>query len=194
MIASMPARLFDRPLIAVFCGSHAGVSTRHAEDAGEVGRAIARAGAGLVFGGGRVGLMGALADSALEEGAPVWGVIPAGLEKKELAHPGCSRLDVVSTMHERKQRMADAAAGFIALAGGFGTLDEFFEIVTWRQLGHHARPVVLYNGSGFWDPLLQVVERMADERFIGDPGEHFTVESTPDGAVRRALAGWPRGA
>jgi hypothetical protein len=97
-------------------------------------------------------------------------------------------------MHERKQRMADAAAGFIALAGGFGTLDEFFEIVTWRQLGHHARPVVLYNGSGFWDPLLQVVERMADERFIGDPGEHFTVESTPDGAVRRALAGWPRGA
>lgn len=194
MIASMPARLFDRPLIAVFCGSHAGVSTRHAEDAGEIGRAIARAGAGLVFGGGRVGLMGALADSALEEGAPVWGVIPAGLEKKEMAHPGCSRLDVVSTMHERKQRMADAAAGFIALAGGFGTLDEFFEIVTWRQLGHHARPVVLYNGSGFWDPLLQVVARMADERFIGDPDEHFTVESTPDGAVRQALAGWPRGA
>ena len=192
MIASMPARLFDRPLIAVFCGSHAGVSTRHAEDAGEVGRAIARAGAGLVFGGGRVGLMGALAEAALEEGAPVWGVIPAGLEKKELAHPGCSRLDVVSTMHERKQRMAESAAGFIALAGGFGTLDEFFEIVTWRQLGHHARPVVLYNGSGFWDPLLAAVDRMADERFIRDPGEHFTVETTPDGAVSRALAGWDR--
>ena len=194
MIASVPARLFDRPLVAVFCGSHSGVSTRHAEDAEEIGRAIARAGAGLIFGGGRVGLMGALAEAALEEGAPVWGVIPAGLEKKELAHPGCTRLDIVSTMHERKQRMADSAAGFIALAGGFGTLDEFFEIVTWRQLGHHERPIVLYNGSGFWDPLLAAVARMADERFIGDPGEHFTVETTPDGAVRRALAGWEKGA
>jgi uncharacterized protein (TIGR00730 family) len=193
-MASVPARLLDRPLIAVFCGSHAGASPRHAEDAAEIGRAVARAGAGLVFGGGRVGLMGALADAALEEGAPVWGVIPAGLEKRELAHPGCTRLDVVATMHERKQRMADAAAGFIALAGGFGTLDEFFEIVTWRQLGHHAKPVVLFNGSGFWDPLLAVVARMADERFIGEPGEHFVVETTPDGAVRRALSGWERGA
>lgn len=193
-MASVPTRLLDRPRVAVFCGSHAGASARHAEDAAEIGRAIARAGAGLVFGGGRVGLMGALADAALEEGAPVWGVIPAGLEKRELAHPGCTRLDVVATMHERKQRMADAAAGFVALAGGFGTLDEFFEIVTWRQLGHHAKPVVLFNGSGFWDPLLETVARMADERFIREPGEHFAVETTPDGAVRRALSGWERGA
>ena len=190
MIAAMPTRLFDRPLVAVFCGSHSGTSTRHAEDAAAVGRAIARAGAGLVFGGGRVGLKGALADAALEEGAPVWGVIPAGLEKKELAHPGCTRLDVVATMHERKQRIADAAAGFIALPGGFGTLDEFFEIVTWRQLGHHARPVVLFNASGFWDPLLLAVSRMSDERFIRDPMEHFVVETTPGGAVARVLSGW----
>jgi len=178
----------ERPLVAVFCGSHAGVSTRHAEDAAAVGRAIARAGAGLVYGGGRVGLMGILADAALEEGAPVYGVIPAGMAKRELSHPGVTRLDVVSTMHERKARMADAAAGFVALAGGFGTLDEFFEIVTWRQLGHHRRPVVLFNGSGFWDPLLAVVARMAEERFIRDPGEHFAVETTPDGAVARALS------
>jgi len=178
----------ERPLVAVFCGSHAGVSTRHAEDAAAVGRAIARAGAGLVYGGGRVGLMGILADAALEEGAPVYGVIPAGMAKRELSHPGVTRLDVVSTMHERKARMADAAAGFVALAGGFGTLDEFFEIVTWRQLGHHRRPVVLFNGSGFWDPLLAVVARMAEERFIRDPGEHFTVETTPDAAVSRALS------
>ena len=189
MIARMPARLFDRPLVAVFCGSHAGVSTRHAEDAAAVGRAIARAGAGLIFGGGRIGLMGVLADAALEEGAPVLGVIPAGLERKELAHPGCTRLDVVSTMHERKQRIADSAAGFIALPGGFGTLDEFFEIVTWRQLGHHARPIVLFNASGFWDALLLTVARMADERFIRDPAEHFDVETTPEGAVARALSG-----
>jgi uncharacterized protein (TIGR00730 family) len=194
MIASVPARLFDRPLVAVFCGSHAGLSQRHAEDAAAVGRAIARAGAGLVFGGGRVGLMGALAESVLEEGAPVYGVIPAGLQEKELAHPGCTRLDVVATMHERKQRIADAAAGFIALPGGFGTLEEFFEVVTWRQLGHHERPVVLFNGSGFWEPLLLAVARMAEEQFIRDPSEHFTVETRPEEAVRRALAGWGSGA
>jgi hypothetical protein len=138
--------------------------------------------------------MGALADAALEEGAPIWGVIPAGLEKREMAHPGCTRLDVVATMHERKQRMADAASGFIALAGGFGTLDEFFEIVTWRHLGHHARPIVLFNGSGFWDPLLSAVSRMAEECFIRDAAEHFAVETTAEGAVRRALAEWDGGA
>jgi len=179
---------FEKPLVAVFCGSHTGVSTRHAEDAVAVGRAIARAGAGLVFGGGRVGLMGLLADAVLEEGAPVYGVIPAGMAKRELAHPGVTRLEVVATMHERKALMADAAAGFVALPGGFGTLDEFFEIVTWRQLGHHRRPVVLFNGSGFWDPLLAAVARMAEERFIRDPDEHFAVETTPDGAVKRALS------
>jgi len=185
---------FDRPLVTVFCGSHSGLSTRHAEDASAVGRAIARSGAGLIFGGGRVGLMGALADAALEEGAPVWGVIPAGLEKKELAHPGCTRLDVVATMHERKQRMADSASGFIALAGGFGTLDEFFEIVTWRHLGHHSRPIVLLNGSGYWDPLLSVVARMAEECFIRDAAEYFTVATSAEDAVRRALSEWDGGA
>lgn len=194
MIAPVPAPRFDRPLVAVFCGAHAGVSARHAEDAAAVGRAIARAGAGLVFGGGRVGLMGSVAEAVLEEGAPVYGVIPAGLEKAERAHPGCTRLDVVATMHERKQRIAESAAGFIALPGGFGTLDEFFEVVTWRQLGHHDRPVVLFNGSGFWEPLLLAVARMAEEQFIRDPEEHFVVETSPEEAVRRALSGWEKGA
>jgi len=137
--------------------------------------------------------MGALADAVLEEGAPVWGVIPAGLEKRELAHPGCTRLEVVSTMHERKQRIADAASGFIALAGGFGTLEEFFEIVTWRQLGHHARPIVLFNGSGFWDPLLLTLSRMAEEGFIRDAAEHVVVETTPERAVQQALGEWESG-
>ena len=181
--------LFEKPLVAVFCGSHAGISTRHAEDAAAVGRAIARAGAGLVYGGGRVGLMGVLADAVLEEGAPVYGVIPAGLAKSELAHPG---------VHAARRRRHDARAegsgwptrrrASSRSPGGFGTLDEFFEIVTWRQLGHHGRPVVLFNGSGFWDPLLLMVARMAEERFIRDPEEHFAVETTADGAVRRALS------
>jgi len=187
----MPITL-DRPLLAVFCGARTGLSPVHAEDAAAVGRAIARAGAGLVYGGGRVGLMGVLADAALEEGAPVYGVIPAGLAEREIAHGGLTHLEVVATMHERKARMSEVAAGFLALAGGFGTLDEFFEIVTWRQLGHHSRPIVLYNGSGYFDPLLSALRHVADQGFARDSAEYFTVETEPDAAVRRALAGSER--
>jgi uncharacterized protein (TIGR00730 family) len=180
---------FDRPMLAVFCGSRAGLAPAYAEEAAAVGREIARAGAGLVYGGGRVGLMGVLADAVLEEGGPVYGVIPAGLYAREVAHAGLTQLDVVNTMHERKARMADAAAGFLALPGGYGTLDEFFEIVTWRQLGHHARPIVLFNGSGFFDPLLAAVRRIADEGFAHDGDGYFAVEIEPAAAVRRALEG-----
>src|ERR1017187_2929616 len=144
---------FDRPLLAVFCGARTGLSPVHADDAAAVGRAIARAGAGLVYGGGRVGLMGILADAALEEGAPVYGVIPAGLAEKEIAHGGLTHLEVVATMHERKARMSEVAAGFLALAGGFGTLDEFFEIVPCRTLGPHSRPIVLFTAPGSFAPL-----------------------------------------
>jgi uncharacterized protein (TIGR00730 family) len=180
----------DRPIVAVFCGSRRGLSPCYAEDAAAVGRAIARAGAGLVYGGGRIGLMGVLADAALEHGAPVYGVIPAGIAQKEIAHNGLTRLNIVSTMHERKARMADAAVGFIALPGGFGTLDEFFEIVTWRQLGHHARPIVLFNSRGFFDPLLAAVARMGEEGFTArEASQYFVVETTPEEAVRRALSG-----
>lgn len=182
------APAFDRPMIAVFCGARAGVAPGYAEEAAAVGREIARAGAGLVYGGGRVGLMGVLADAVLEEGAPVYGVIPAGLFAREVAHGGLTQLEVVNTMHERKARIADAASGFLALPGGYGTLDEFFEIVTWRQLGHHARPIVLYNGSGFFDPLLLAMRRIADEGFARDGADYFAVESEPAAAVRRALA------
>ena len=177
-----------RPMISVFCGSRTGVSPRHAEDADALGREIAAQGAGLIYGGGRIGLMGILADAVLEAGAPVYGVIPAGLADKELAHRGLTRLDVVATMHERKARMSEHAAGFIALAGGFGTLDEFFEIVTWKQLGHHERPIVLLNGSGFWAPLLQVFENMSKEGFV-NAAPPFGIEQTPADAVRRVLAG-----
>jgi uncharacterized protein (TIGR00730 family) len=181
---------FDRPLVAVFCGSRTGLMPVHAEDAAAVGRAIAKAGAGLVYGGGRVGLMGIIADAVLEQGAPVYGVIPAGIAQREIAHNGLTQLQIVSTMHERKALMADVAVGFIALPGGFGTLDEFFEIVTWRQLGHHARPIVLFNRTGFFDPLLAAVARMGEEGFTSrESWEYFAVETTPQDAVRRALAG-----
>ena len=183
---------FDRPMLTVFCGARPGLSPVHAEDAAAIGRAIARAGAGLVYGGGRVGLMGVLADAVLEEGAPVYGVIPAGLAAKEVAHGGLTHLEIVATMHERKARMAEMARGFLALAGGFGTLDEFFEIVTWRQLGHHARPIVLFNGSGFFDPLLATLKHVADEGFARDGAEYFTVETEPVAAVRSALDGGER--
>jgi uncharacterized protein (TIGR00730 family) len=183
------AMTFDRPMLTVFCGARPGLSPVHAEDAAAIGRAIARAGAGLVYGGGRVGLMGILADAALEEGAPVYGVIPAGLAAKEVAHGGLTHLEIVATMHERKARMAEMADGFLALAGGFGTLDEFFEIVTWRQLGHHSRPIVLFNGSGYFDPLLAALRHVADEGFARDGAEYFRVETEPDEAVLRALDG-----
>ncbi|MGZ6970517.1 MAG: LOG family protein [Thermoanaerobaculia bacterium] len=183
------AMTFDRPMLAVFCGARLGLSPVHAEDAAAIGRAIARAGAGLVYGGGRVGLMGVLADAALEEGAPVYGVIPAGLAAKEVAHGGLTHLEIVATMHERKARMAEVAAGFLAMAGGFGTLDDFFEIVTWRQLGHHSLPIVLFNGSGYFDPLLAALRHVTDEGFARDGAEYFRVETEPDEAVRRALDG-----
>jgi uncharacterized protein (TIGR00730 family) len=179
----------ERPFVAVFCGSSFGLAPRYAEEAAALGRAIAAAGAGVVYGGGRVGLMGVLADAALEAGAPVHGVIPAGLARAEVAHTGLTRLDVVATMHERKARMADTASGFIALSGGFGTLDEFFEIVTWKQLGHHDRPIVLFNPSGFFDPLLLAIRRMTAEGFIREGRDLFRVEQDACEAVRRALAG-----
>jgi uncharacterized protein (TIGR00730 family) len=183
---------FDRPMIAVFCGARAGLASSYGEEAAAVGREIVRAGAGLVYGGGRVGLMGVLADAVLEEGGPVYGVIPAGLAAKEVAHGGLTHLEVVNTMHERKAAMADAADGFLALPGGYGTLDEFFEIVTWRQLGHHARPIVLFNGSGFFDPLVLALRRIADEGFAREGADYFSVETEPATAVRRALAGTAR--
>lgn len=181
--------MFDgRPLVTVFCGSRSGIDGRYADEAAALGRAVAAAGAGLVYGGGRIGLMGVLADAALEAGAPVWGVIPAGLARKELAHPGLTRLDVVATMHERKARMSDVAAGFVALTGGFGTLDELFEVVTWKQLGHHDLPIAILNGSGYWDPLLAAVGRMAAEGFLHDREELYRVAATPEEAVRHALS------
>jgi uncharacterized protein (TIGR00730 family) len=133
---------------------------------GRRGEHLARAGIGLVYGGGNVGLMGLLADAALRAGGEVIGVIPRSLQDKELGHGGCTELHVVGSMHERKQRMADLADGFLALPGGVGTLEELFETFTWLQLGFHSKPVALLNVGGFYDRLLELLDHMTGERFL----------------------------
>ncbi len=152
--------------ICVFCGAHGGTGAYYADAAAEAARAIVRAGFGIVYGGGRVGLMGAVADAALSVGGEVVGVIPEPLAMQEVAHHGITSLHVVQTMHERKALMADLSDGFIALPGGFGTMDEFHEIVTWRQLHIHDKPIGLLNVNGFYDELLALYDHMAGEGFL----------------------------
>ena len=152
--------------LCVFCGSSAGGRPEYAAAAREFGGLMARRGLGLVYGGGHVGLMGVLADAVLGGGGEVIGVIPQALVDRELAHPGLTELRVVGTMHERKALMADLADGFLALPGGFGTADELFEILTWAQLGLHAKPVGLLNVAGFFDPLLAWIDTCVRERFL----------------------------
>lgn len=142
--------------VCVFCASSLGTNPRLADAAQELGRALAASGHGLVYGGADVGLMKVLADAALEAGGEVIGVIPKALEAREIAHTGLTRLEVVGSMHERKARMAELADGFVALPGGFGTWDELCEILTWRQLGIHSKPVALVNVDGFYDALVEL--------------------------------------
>jgi uncharacterized protein (TIGR00730 family) len=152
--------------VCVFCGSSAGARPEYAEAARRLGAALARRGLGLVYGGGHVGLMGVLADAALAAGGAVVGVIPQALVDRELAHGRLTELLVVGTMHERKALMADRADAFAALPGGFGTADELFEILTWAQLGLHAKPVGLLNVAGFFGPLLGWVDAAVCEGFL----------------------------
>jgi uncharacterized protein (TIGR00730 family) len=152
--------------LCVFCGSSAGRHPGYAAAARLLGAERARRGIGLVYGGGNVGLMGLIADAALAEGGEVIGVIPRALVDRELAHGGVSELRVVDSMHERKQLMHDLSDGFIALPGGFGTLDELFETLTWAQLGVHQKPCGLLDVDGFWQPLLSLVERQVAEHFV----------------------------
>jgi uncharacterized protein (TIGR00730 family) len=167
--------------ICVYCGSSPGASPAHREAAVALGAQLARSGIGLVYGGGNVGLMGAIADAALAAGGEVIGVIPASLQEKELGHGGCTELRVVASMHERKQVMADLADGFIALAGGVGTLEELFETFTWLQLGFHEKPVGLLNVAGFYDRLLDFLRQLTDERFL--KREHFDCLLVADDAA-----------
>lgn len=152
--------------VCVYCGSRDGERIGYAEAARALGRAIGQRGWRLVYGGGRVGLMGIVADAALAAGAEAIGVIPRSLVRREVGHAGLSRLEVVDTMHERKQRMAEQADAFVALPGGLGTLEELFETWTWRHLGYHAKPLGLLNSSGFYQPLLGFLEHTAAEGFV----------------------------
>ncbi|MFE8073178.1 TIGR00730 family Rossman fold protein [Marinobacteraceae bacterium S3BR75-40.1] len=152
--------------IAFFCGSSFGVRDVYRQSAAEFAAHVARQGIGIVFGGGHVGLMGTVADAALQAGGRVYGVIPRALEESELAHEGLTRLEVVADMHERKARMAELSDGFVALPGGIGTLEELFEVWTWAQLGLHEKPVALYNVEGFFDPLRAFIDQMVGEGFL----------------------------
>ena len=154
------------PRLCVFCGSSSGNSPIFANEARELGQLLVKAGVGLVYGGGNVGLMGVLAQTVMASGGEVIGVIPRLLEAKELAFHETTELHIVDSMHERKALMADLADGFAALPGGFGTCDELFEILTWAQLGLHNKPVWLLNSTGFFTPLLAWIETLVEQGFV----------------------------
>jgi len=166
--------------VCVYAGSSPGARPEFTATARALGTLLAQRGYGVVYGGGKVGLMGTLADAALAAGGEVIGVIPHALVAKELGHPGVTQLHAVDTMHERKARMAAESDAFIALPGGIGTLEELFEALTWLQLGFHAKPVGLLNVAGYYDALLTFLGHMETERFIRE--EHramLIVESDP---------------
>jgi uncharacterized protein (TIGR00730 family) len=163
--------------VCVFCGSSAGNRPEYADAARHLGAALVRRGLGLVYGGGHVGLMGVVADAVLRAGGEAIGVIPQALVERELAQAGLTRLEVVETMHQRKARMADLADAFVALPGGFGTGDELFEILTWSQLGLHAKPVGLLNVAGFFDPLRAWLDHMVGESFLKEEHRQLLLEA-----------------
>ncbi len=155
-----------------------------------MGRLLASRGIAVVYGGGRVGLMGVLADAALAGGGEVHGVITRALEEKEIAHQGLTSLEVVETMHERKAAMADRSAAFVMLPGGFGTLDEFFEVVTWTQLGIHAKPCGILNVNGFFDPLRELFEVAIREQFLLREHRDMVVMEADAGTLIDRLGSW----
>lgn len=166
--------------ICVFCGSSAGHSQIYRDTAVMVGKLLAERQIGVVYGGGQVGLMGAMADSALQNGGEIIGVIPKALFEKEIAHAGLRQLCVVDSMHERKALMAELSDAFIALPGGFGTMEEFFEVVTWSQLGIHRKPCGLLNMAGFYDSLLALCDHAVGQGFIRQVDRNLIVaESDP---------------
>src|SRR5882757_6715329 len=174
--------------IAVYCGSKAGSDDSFRAAAEALGDELVRRGVGLVYGGARVGLMGILADTVLRGGGEVIGVIPAQLQERELAHAGLTQLHVVGSMHERKALMADQADGFVALPGGVGTLDEFFEMWTWGQLGIHAKPLGLLDVGGYFDHLLSFADDMVRAGFLSAAHRAMISVSALPGPLLDAMA------
>jgi uncharacterized protein (TIGR00730 family) len=179
----------DRPAICVFCGSSSGMSPAYVEAARRVGCALVRRGVGLVYGGGRVGLMGVLADAVLGAGGQAIGVIPRALATKEIAHDGLTELHVVSGMHERKALLATKSSAFLTLPGGIGTLEEFFEILSWGALGIHQKPIGILNVDGYFDPLIALLDHGIAQQFILPEYLHpLLVSDQPDSLVSDLLA------
>jgi hypothetical protein len=174
--------------VCVFCGSSPGARPAYAEAARATGRLLAERGLGLVYGGGDVGLMGEVADAVLAAGGTVTGVIPRALLEREVGHRGLTELHVVETMHERKAMMADLADGFVALPGGFGTLDELCEILTWSQLGFHAKPCGVLNVEGYFDALLALFDHAVAEQFVRPQHRALVLQSTDPAALLDAMA------
>ncbi|MGE3279427.1 MAG: TIGR00730 family Rossman fold protein [Alphaproteobacteria bacterium] len=160
-----PQAVMSISRVCVYCGSAGAVGERYRDAARELGSALAQAGIDVVFGGGRIGLMGLVADAALDAGGRVVGIIPGALRDAELAHPGLTELVITGSMHERKRVMAERSDAFAVLPGGIGTLDEMFEIVTWRQLGLHDKPVFLVDIDGYWQPLRALLDHLVAHRF-----------------------------
>ena len=174
----MDARADGTRTLCVYCGSSNRVPDSHKQAAQRFGCRLAAAGCRLVYGGGRVGLMGIVADAMIQGGAEVIGIIPEFLHDFEVGHTGVTRLEVVDSMHTRKRRMAELADAFVVLPGGLGTLDEMFEIVTWRQLGLHQKPVVLVNQDGYWSGLLAMIDDMCATGYLRQ--EHLGLISVVD--------------
>lgn len=179
---ALPYNLTMLQRICVFCGSSPGTNRVYRVAAQEVGRLLCQRGIELVYGGGNIGLMGAVADACLQGGGRVIGVIPEALKKKELAHAGLTELRVVGSMHERKALMADLADAFIALPGGYGTWDEFCEVLTWSQLGIQHKACAVLNINGYYDPLLAMADRAVSEGFLRDA--HRELLLSDDNAAR----------
>jgi uncharacterized protein (TIGR00730 family) len=168
--------------VSVFCGSSSGVDPAYAIAAAEMGRLLAESGRTLIYGGGNVGLMGVIADAALAADGKVIGVIPRALVDREVAHHGVTELRIVASMHERKALMTELSDGFLALPGGVGTLEEFFETWTWAQLGIHSKPFGLLNVNDFFGPLLVFLDRLLEQRFV-KPHHHAMLHLDRDPAA-----------
>jgi uncharacterized protein (TIGR00730 family) len=180
--------------VCIFCGSSTGVRPEYREAAETIAAHLAKRRVDIVFGGGCVGLMGVVADTALAHGGHVIGVIPSALVAREIAHRGLPDLRIVSSMHERKALMASLSDAFIALPGGFGTFEEFCEVVTWTQLGIHRKPCGLLNVAGYYDPLVALIDRAVADGFIAPANRGIVVtESDPEALIDR-LSVQPAGA
>lgn len=172
--------------ICVFCGSSPGVRPEYADAARAMGRALAGQGMGLVYGGGRVGLMGIVADAVMQAGGEAVGVIPEALMRREVGHQALTELHVVGSMHERKALMADLSDGFVAMPGGYGTFEEFCEVITWSQLGIHPKPCALLNVAGYYDALLAMFDHGVAEGFIRPQHRAMVLtEADPDRLIER---------